>query len=99
MKLSEVTNEDGKMCAQLINLIKSGRWDLSGSDAEALVKTKIWLQGVAVQMASQLRNESVAIPQPSAAPLRIKSSGKLPSSSKNKAQGADTAGKSHSRKR
>lgn len=85
MKLSEVTNEDGKMCAQLINLIKSGRWDLSGSDAEALVKTKQWLQSVALQMASQLKSsqEAPVIKQPEA-PIKIKSSGKLPASKKKK---------------
>ena len=92
MKVSNVTNEDGKLCAQLLNLVKTGRWDLSGSEAEALVSTKKWLQSVAVQMAEQLRtppaSNPVAVKAPApeavapsaAAPsvMKIKSMGKLP---------------------
>lgn len=63
MKVEQVTIEDGKMCAQLINLLKNGRWDLSGSDAEALVETKKWLQGVAAQLAQQLKAPQQAAPK------------------------------------
>lgn len=93
MKVSNVTNEDGKLCAQLLNLVKTGRWDLSGSEAEALVATKRWLQSVAVQMAEQLRtpsvsSPSVSIPAITQAPapelMKIKSMGKLPVTKKKK---------------
>lgn len=80
MKVSSVTQEDGKLCAQLLNLVKSGRWDLSGSEAEALVATKRWLQSVAVQMAEQLRTPPVSEQQLQGASdvMKIKSMGSLP---------------------
>lgn len=54
MKVSEVTNDDGRMMAQLINFLGKGRWDLTGSDAEILVGVKRWAASVAGSMAAQL---------------------------------------------
>lgn len=80
MRVTEVTNDDGRMCAQLLNLIKSGRWDLSGSEAEALVATKRWLQQLAGLMAEQLKPSAKPIAAPAAeAPMRIKSMGQTAS--------------------
>lgn len=81
--VSNVTVEDGKLCAQLLNLVKTGRWDLSGSEAEALVSTKRWLQSVAVQMAEQLRTPEASKPVAASTPpevMKIKSMGSLPAS-------------------
>ena len=59
MQLSGVTLDDGRAAAMLVQLIGTGRWDLSGKDAEALVHAKTWLASLATQMATQLRQ-----PQP-----------------------------------
>jgi hypothetical protein len=73
MRLQQVTNEDGRMCAQLLNLISKGRWDLSGADAEALVATRRWVQTLASQMAAQLKSPpQSAEPAPAAGGMRIK---------------------------
>lgn len=54
MQVSNVTNDDGRMMAQLINFLSKGRWDLTGADAEALVGVKRWASAVAGSMATQL---------------------------------------------
>lgn len=72
MKLSEVTNQDGKMCAQLINLLRGGRWELSGSDIQAYQDTCKWAAGLAALMAAELRQDK---PDTS---IRVKQVGSLP---------------------
>lgn len=68
MKLSEVTITDGKLCAQLVNLLKAGRWELSGADTVAYTETFKWAQGLAFSIASELKEkpknaEAVIIPE------------------------------------
>lgn len=79
MQLNEVRIEDGRACANLINLLKKGRWDLSGEEAEQLVQVKKWVHDVALQMADKLKpvQKTVApAPAPSTG-FKIKSRGSL----------------------
>lgn len=55
MNLTNVTMDDGKKCAQLLNLLHAGKWDLSGADIAAHSDTVRWLHGLANQMAEQLK--------------------------------------------
>lgn len=81
MQLSEVRIEDGKACASLINLLKTGRWELSGDDAEELVRVKKWVHGLALSMAEKLKPAAQEKAQPSPAPastaMKIKSRGPI----------------------
>lgn len=85
MKVSQVTKDDGRACAYLLNFLKQGRWDLNGSEAEELVKVKAWVGFLANSMASELKS-SVTPPAPEApapspaAGFKVKSMGKLPPS-------------------
>lgn len=84
MKVSEVSNEDGKACINLIKFLLNGRWDLSGKDAEVFAQTKLWVQGIAVQMGEHMKSRPVLPPTPApspTAPMKITGMGKLPSSS------------------
>lgn len=74
MKVTEVKNEDGRACAILIKALTNGRWDMSGADAEALMSAKRWLQGVATQMADQLRSPQ----DQQSTGMKIKAVGSLP---------------------
>lgn len=87
MKLSNVTLDDGRMCVQLVKLLATGRWDLSGADAEALVATKKWLQVLAGQMGEQLKEPTALAPTGPAAPaggFKVKAMGPIGSASKAK---------------
>lgn len=87
MKLSNVTLEDGRMCIQLIKLLSTGRWDLSGADAEALVATKKWVQVLASDMGAQLKEPTALAPTGPAAPassFKVKAMGPINSPSKRK---------------
>lgn len=73
MEVSKVSREDGLACANLINFLKSGRWDLTGNDIAAHHNVLKWVQSMAVQMAEQLR-EAPAKPagvDPAAQTMRI----------------------------
>lgn len=60
MQVTNVTNDDGRRMANLINFLKAGRWDLTGSDAEALVSVKQWVQALAGDMATALSRAGAA---------------------------------------
>lgn len=79
MKLSEVSMDDGRACAHLLNALKVGRFDMTGGDVEAFISAKRWLQALAGDMATQLK----AVPQPASASstspgFKVKSAGPLP---------------------
>lgn len=74
MKLTEVSNTDGRMCAQLLNLLKLGRWDLSGQDINAHGETVRWVHALATQMAHILKPAEPATP---AGGFKVKSAGPL----------------------
>lgn len=81
MKINEVSLEDGKQCAHLINSMKLVT-GLSASDAEAFVAAKRWLHALAGQMAEQLKDHpEVSKPKEtqaaSAGGIKIKSAGTL----------------------
>lgn len=78
MRLIEVTEQDGRFCAQLLNILKEGRWDLSGADAEAFVSTKKWVQSIAMQMAEQLKSKSVNANSSSTSGFKVQQIGSLP---------------------
>lgn len=87
MQISEVRLEDGKACANLINLLKSGRWDLSGEEAEQLVAVKKWVHGLALNMAEKLKPAAsvptVSAPVSAPSPvMKIKSRGTIGGSKK-----------------
>ncbi len=54
MKVSEVIQDEGRICADLIQLLESGRWELSGKEAEKLVLVRRWVASLAQQMAKEL---------------------------------------------
>lgn len=64
MKLHEVTNADGQTAAHLLNFLKTGRWDLSGEQAEHLTTVRKWVAALAVEMASQLKSKPVQVDSP-----------------------------------
>lgn len=78
MKLNEVTPLDGKMCAQLLNLLKAGRWELSGPDIAAHTATVQWVHSLAGQMAEQLKSP------PTSEGFRVKAMGPIGSKKKSK---------------
>lgn len=89
MQVSQVTNDDGRACAQLIRFLNAARWDLTGGDAEELIKCKRWIQDIAGKMAGQLKGSEPA-PTPAAPTpatdqtMRIKAMGPLGSSPQKK---------------
>ncbi len=74
MKVSEVSQIDGRMCAQLINLLKHGKWELSGPDISAHADTVKWVHGLAGAMAQQLNPQG----NPPTGGFRVKAAGPLP---------------------
>ncbi len=96
MDITKVSKEDGLACAQLMNALKVGRFDLSGQDLEAFVMAKRWLQALGGKMAEQLRTSPPAAAlsassTPSAsgasnapAPMRVKNMGPLGGSTSKK---------------
>lgn len=67
MKVTDVTNDDGRMMAQLINFLGKAQWpSFSSRDAEVLVEVKRWAAGVAGSMATSLSRAGAA---PSSAPF------------------------------
>lgn len=56
MKVKDVSNEDGLLCAKLLNVLKIARFaDISGSDVEDVMKVKAWVSSIATAMAEDLR--------------------------------------------
>lgn len=86
MKLQDVTNADGRMCAQLLNLLKAGRWDLSGQDITAHGETVKWVHALAMQMAQHLspssnKPQTAPVPSKPAGQMRVKQIGSIAGSS------------------
>jgi len=88
MQVSQVSNQDGRMCAQLINLLNRGKWELSGPDIHAHAETVRWVQHVAGLMAADLKGKSAEEKAAPAAttPMKIKKMGSLPGSSAKKSK-------------
>lgn len=84
MKLSDISLEDGRMCVQLIKLLASGRWDLSGADAEALVATRKWVQSLAADMGTQLKGAPAPKAEAPSGGFKLKAMGPIGSSTKKK---------------
>lgn len=76
MKITSVSLDDGRRCAALVQLLKTGRWDLSSSSAQELVQALQWIKDLAGLMAEQLKSPVATSPES----LRIKSMGSLPPS-------------------
>lgn len=79
MDISQVSNEDGRACAQLLTFLKSARWELTGSDVDELVKAKRWLGELAGKMAANLKGVPVPTPPPEASvpAMKIKAMGPI----------------------
>lgn len=93
MKLSDVTNDDGRACAQLLAFLKAGSWQLKGSDVDELMRVRVWVGQLAQQMASQLKAPTVvqaetpaASPPSSDGAFKIKAMGPLGQSGKPRRQ-------------
>lgn len=86
MQLSNVSLEDGRKCAQLLNILKSGRWDLDGKNIEVYTDTLKWVQSLAIDMAGHLKQiPTTPVPISSTSPtMRIKSAGSLDGSKSKK---------------
>lgn len=86
MRVSEVTNIDGQMCIQLINLLRIGRWELSGPDIAAHADTVRWVQALGNLLGEDLRPASKpAAPVPSTdQTMKIKGMGPIGGSTKRK---------------
>lgn len=80
MQVQNVSLEDGRNCAVLIQLLSRGRWDLSGAEAQQLVNVKQWVAGLAGEMAKHLTTKPTSTP-PSGG-MKIKSVGSLGGSTK-----------------
>lgn len=81
MKVSEVTNDDGRFCAQLLNLLAHGQWKLSGPDISAHSATVKWVHDLARLLAEQLKSKAPS-PVPASdqgGGFKVKSMGPLPS--------------------
>lgn len=78
MQVSQVTNDDGIRCANLINFLKKARWDLSGNDVDELVAVKRWVSDMATKMAAELGNKPK--PEATPTPMKIKAMGPIGSS-------------------
>lgn len=82
MEISKVTQDDGKYCLQLLNLLKMGRWELSGPDIAAHAATIQWFRGIASKMADSVKGQTTLPAGPSGdkpvEAMKIKSMGKLP---------------------
>lgn len=101
MKVSEVEIKDGKACAYLVGLLRSGRWELSGSDIEKYREALYWVHELAVKMAALLKDQpGVNTAVPPAAPPAAAPSGNSSSSTgfKIKSMGM-MAGKKKSQRR
>lgn len=69
MKLAEVSKDDCRLMAQLINMVQIGRYEVGGKDMCAGADALRWLQGLAVEAAECLKNQVVSLPEtPPAAP-------------------------------
>lgn len=59
MKIVDATLEDGKMCAQLQNLLKIMKLpDLAMADLEAIMATKSWFNSFVKALASDLQAQN-----------------------------------------
>lgn len=76
MQVTNVSVEDGKQCAAVINALNIAKFsDLSGKDIDTLVAAKRWLISVATEMATQLKNKSEvpkSAPAPAAPAMKVK---------------------------
>lgn len=73
MEISKVSNDDGRMCAFLIEFMQKGRWELTSADADKLSVTKRWLVQLAQQMGAQLKKSAEESASPTAAPIATSS--------------------------
>lgn len=77
MRIVECTIQDGKSCAHLINLMRAGKWNLSGDEMTLHTDAVRWLFSLANEMAKNLKDQPGTTP--AAAPgFKIKSIGTLP---------------------
>lgn len=79
MEITKVSSQDGKCCLQLLNLLKLGKWELSGPDIAAHAETVAWVKYLANTMA-----ESVKPVKPAADTMKVKSVGQLPAAATTK---------------
>lgn len=79
MKITEVSLEDGRHCAAVINALNIAKFDgLTGKDIEVLMAAKRWLASIATQMAGDLKSKQAPAAAPASESFRVKSVGKLP---------------------
>lgn len=77
MEISKVSREDGIACAQLIRLITQARFDnITAKDAEILLVTRKWVQGLAVLLAKELESKPSVEAPASVEPVKLKRMGK-----------------------
>lgn len=79
MDISKLTSDDAIRCANLAKLLANGRWDLTGSNAEELVRVKKWVHDLAMQMAAQLKPQAPTAKQEPQT-MKVKAMGALPPS-------------------
>lgn len=74
MEVSKITKDDAVLCMQLLNMLKVGRWELSGPDIAAHANTLQWVRQLADKMAASAKGA----PAPSDAPaMRVTASGPI----------------------
>lgn len=76
MEVTKVTMEDGRRMADVINLLKAGRWDMSAKDMQAHTAALGWLIELAKGMASGLIGQPAAA-QPSNGGMKVTGMGPL----------------------
>ncbi len=87
MRVTEVSQEDGKACAQLMAFLKAGSWQLKGSDVDELMRVRKWVSDLALEMAKQLRaapKPAETAPASSDGGFRVTKMGPLPGAGKSR---------------
>lgn len=80
MKFSDVTKEDMRMIAQLINMVQASKYDISGKDVCASADTIRYLQNMAVNIAKSYQAAAAQGAGAVASEPSAKPEGKVPSS-------------------
>lgn len=87
MEVSKVTLDDGRACASLIKFLTHGRWELSGAEAETLMRSKKWVHDLAMKMAGQLQASESSKQSPQSVPqtgFKVKAMGPIATSNSKK---------------
>lgn len=64
MEVAKVTKQDAQAVVQLINVLRIGKYEVSGADMSAISETMKWVQSLATGMAAAAKAEAVPASAP-----------------------------------